>query len=355
MGNKLMKQCRLFACDALVILAAISPIFFATPALAQSDSAVVVMYHRFGDDRFPTTNINLEQFEAHIQELLTGGYTVLPTTEIIRRQQSGEKLPDRTVGITIDDAYETVYTEAWPRLRDAGLPFTLFISTDPVDRDFEDMMSWDQIREMVNAGVTIGAHTVTHLHMPDYGVERLGDELAASNKRLQAELGITPTIFAYPYGEASSAVISQVKKYGYVAAFGQHSGAFDRGDFAHYLPRFPLNEKFGDMGRFKTAVNALSLSATDITPEDMTVAASATAPAMGFTIRDPLPRLDELSCFLSHEGKAEIIRLGDARFEVRVATPFPAGRTRLNCTLPGSGVNAGRWHWFGQQYYQKKG
>jgi poly-beta-1,6-N-acetyl-D-glucosamine N-deacetylase len=343
---------------ALAILAAVFPVFLSGPALAQSDvqsdSAVVIMYHRFGDDRYPTTNIGLDQFDAHIQELTSGRYTVLPVPEIIRRQQSGETLPDRTVGISIDDAYETVYTEAWPRLRDAGLPFTVFISTSGVDRGLEDIMSWGQIREMVDAGASVGAHTETHLHMPEFGPTRLGDELTASNARFKAELGIIPTVFAYPYGEASRAVISTVQEHGYAAAFGQHSGAFDSGDFAYYLPRFPLNEKFGDMGRFKTAVNALSISASDITPDDMTVDAASEAPAMGFTLRKPLPRLDELSCFLSHAGKAEIIRLGEARFEVRVATPFPPGRTRLNCTLPGAGDNAGRWHWFGQQYYQPK-
>ena len=309
------------------------------------------MYHRFGDGRYPTTNITLDQFEAHIKELQSGKYTVLPIPEIIRRQQNGEDLPDRTVGISIDDAYTTAHAEAWPRLRDAGIPFTLFVSTGSIDQRQEDIMSWDNLREMVAAGVTIGAHTVSHLHMPDYSPERLKQEIDTSNKRLIEELGSAPTIFAYPYGEASREAISIVQDAGYIAAFGQHSGAFDAKDDRFFLPRFPLNEKFGDIGRFKTAANALSLFVTDVTPEEMTVSESSTAPAMGFTLRKQLPRLDELSCFLSHEGKAEIMRLGESRFEVRVGTPFPPGRTRLNCTLPGIGEYAGRWHWFGQQYY----
>ncbi len=358
-GRNLMKSCGLLLSGAITLLAAISTLGFSTPVPAQTaseqpDSAVVFMYHRFGDSRYPSTNIRLDQFEAHIQELVSGKYTVLPVPKIIYRQQNGLGLPDRTVGISIDDAYETIYTEAWPRLRDAGLPFTIFISTGPVDQGLEDIMSWDQIREMVDAGVTVGAHTKTHLHMPDFGKDRLVAELETSRERFQSELGITPTVFAYPYGEASRAVISIVTEHGFDAAFGQHSGAFNSGDFQLYLPRFPMNENFGDMGRFKTAANALSMSAADVTPDDMTVAAAPNAPAMGFTMRHPLPRSDELSCFLSHEGKADILRLGETRFEIRVGTPFPPGRTRLNCTLPGSGENAGRWHWFGQQFYQPK-
>lgn len=338
---------------ALVILIALITFGDVRPTVA-GDSASVLMYHRFGDSRYPTTNVTLEQLDAHIEELVSGKYTVLPIPEIISRQKHGEGLPDRTVGISIDDAYTSTYTEAWPRLRDAGIPFTLFISSGPIDEGHGDTMTWDNVREMARAGVTIGAHTVSHLHMPAHDAERMKQEIESSGKRYMEELGKMPTIFAYPYGEANLEAISLVKQAGYEAAFGQHSGAFDSQDDRYFLPRFPLNEKYGDMGRFRTAANALALSVTDITPKDMTVSASPAAPAMGFTLRKPLPRLDELSCFLSHEGKADLVRLGESRFEIRVGTPFPPGRTRLNCTLPGAGEHAGRWYWFGQQYYLPK-
>jgi len=317
------------------------------------ESAVVLMYHRFGDDRYPSTNIGLEQFEAHIAELKSGPYTVLPVPEILRRQKAGEDLPDRTVGITIDDAYTSVYTEAWPRLRAAGLPFTLFVSTDPVDRAYDGIMSWDQVRELADGGVTIGGHTGSHLHMPANTTAKAKEEIERSNARYLDKLGTTPTLFAYPYGESGSAIARVIADAGYIAAFGQHSGAFTVGDDLFDLPRFPLNEKFGDMGRFKTAVNSLAIPTTDITPED-TVVGDINPPAMGFTLRKPMKRASEISCFLSHEGKAAIENLGDIRFEIRVETPFSEGRTRLNCTMPGWGEDAGRWYWFGRQFYLGK-
>ncbi|MDH5410757.1 MAG: polysaccharide deacetylase family protein, partial [Alphaproteobacteria bacterium] len=111
-----------------------------TPAVAAAaDSAVFLMYHRFGEDIYPATNVRIEQFEAHITELTKGPYTVLPASEIVAALQSGKELPDRTVGITIDDAYLSVYTEAWPRLKAAGLPFTLFVATDAVDKGYGGM------------------------------------------------------------------------------------------------------------------------------------------------------------------------------------------------------------------------
>lgn len=337
---------------AFIVFAMMSLVAPLAAALA-SDSAVVLMYHRFGDNRYPLTNITIEQFEAHIEELKNGDFTVLPVPEIIRRQRSGEELPDRTIGITVDDAYDNVYTEAWPRLREAGFPFTLFVSTDPIDRSYEGMMNWDQIREMAADGVTIGAHSASHLHMPDHSAVRANDEIQRSNARFLEELGETPALFAYPYGESGSEMAKIVEDAGYIAAFGQHSGAFTAQDNQFDLPRFPLNEKYGDMGRFKTAVNALDIPVTDLTPED-TVIAGENPPAMGFTLRGPMERASEISCFLSHEGKAAIENLGNIRFEVRVETPFSPGRTRLNCTMPGWGDNAGRWHWFGRQFYMGK-
>lgn len=341
------------ACRTLALVLILLSVTLPMAAAVAGNSAVVLMYHRFGDSEYPLTNITLEQFEAHIAELKSGGFHVLPVAEIIRRQQAGEELPDRTIGITVDDAYENVYTEAWPRLREAGFPFTLFVSTDPIDRGYDDMMSWDQVKDLAANGVTIGAHTASHLHMPAHSPERAHDEIQRSNARFHEELGSVPTLFAYPYGESGSTMKKIVRDAGYVAALGQHSGAFDASHDLFDLPRFPLNEKYGDMGRFKTAVNALSIPVTDLTPED-TVVGNENPPAMGFTLLEPMKRASEISCFLSHEGKAAIENLGDVRFEVRVETPFAPGRTRLNCTMPGWGENAGRWHWFGRQFYVGK-
>ena len=156
---------RVWLAAATAVFAVLSTAASPQPVTADTH-AVVFMYHRFGDGRFPSTNITLEQFDAHISEIQSGGYNVRPLPEIIAAFRKREPLPDRTIAITIDDAYASVYTEAWPRLRQAGLPFTLFIATDAVDRRLADMMTWDQIRELATAGVTIGSQTASHPHMP---------------------------------------------------------------------------------------------------------------------------------------------------------------------------------------------
>jgi hypothetical protein len=78
-------------------------IFTLSTLPAVAGSAVILMYHRFGEGSYPNTNVRIDQFEAHIKELSEGPYTVLPVTEIIAALQSGRELPDRTVGITVDE------------------------------------------------------------------------------------------------------------------------------------------------------------------------------------------------------------------------------------------------------------
>lgn len=320
------------------------------PSMA-ADWASVMMYHRFGEDRYPSTNIRLEQFEAHLAEFSSDTYTVLPLPEIVESMKTGANLPDRTVAITIDDAYISTYTEAWPRLKAAGLPFTLFVATNAVDESSTDYMSWEQIRELVADGVTIGSQTATHPHMPNLSSERNRQEIHRSNARFEAELGKAPDLFAYPYGEYSAAVRTIVIDAGFAAAFGQQSGVAYHGGDRFALPRFAMNENYGDIDRLRLAANAMPLRVTDVTPAD-NMLRKHNPPAFGFTVAEALSRLNLLACFASNQSTpARMERLGERRFEVRLDAPFPPGRGRINCTMPAPGK---RWRWFGTQFYIPK-
>lgn len=312
---------------------------------ASADWAVVFMYHRFGEADYPATNIRLEQFEAHLTELQTGGYTVLPLPEIVAAIRDGRPLPDKSVAITIDDAYLSLYEQAWPRLREAGFPFTVFVATDPVDQRFPDFMNWDQLRELHRAGVTIGNQTARHLHMAAQTKRQVVDDLAVARARFETELGDPPALFAYPFGEASAAVREIVVAAGYGAAFGQHSGVMHRSADRFYLPRFPMSEKFGDIDRFRLIASALPLPVADLTPSDPMLRDNP--PLFGFTLAADIERRNGLSCFASGQGRVHLEWLGP-RAEVRLEEPFPAGRARINCTVP---AGEGRWRWLGMQYY----
>ena len=316
----------------------------AQTAEAMRDSATVIMYHRFGEGRYPSTNISMERFEEHLSLLTNGDYTILPLPEIVEKLKLGQLLPDRTVGISIDDAYLSVYEKAWPLLKAADLPFTIFVATSPVVRDLAGYMSWDQIRELKAAGVTIGSQTHTHPHMHRLSIERVREEIETSNQIFLEQLGERPKLFAYPYGEYSRFVIDAVKESGFTAAFGQNSGIMHKDEDFFELPRFAFNENYGALSRLKLAINGLPLKIRDLTPQDMVL--SQNPPIYGFTLDEEMSPVSQLRCFASSHGKLEVTLLG-LRAEVRLPGPLPSPRGRINCTMP---AGKERWRWYGRQF-----
>jgi peptidoglycan/xylan/chitin deacetylase (PgdA/CDA1 family) len=303
------------------------------------------MYHRFGEGAYPSTNTTLDQFEAHLEELKRDKYHVMPVPEILSAIREDRELPDRAIGITIDDAFLSVYKVAWPRLQAAGFPFTLFVATDAIDAGYRDYMSWDQVRELRNSGVAIGSQTASHLHMAANVAARNRDELDRSNRRFAEVLGTAPDLIAYPFGEASTEVQTIARDAGFIMAFGQHSGVVHATADPFYLPRFALNEAFGDIDRFRLVVNALPIPFSGLTPADPLL--SVNPPPFGFTAQSPDIKLDGLACYAVGQGKVQADRLGP-RIEVRLSQKFAPGRGRINCTAP---TPEGRWRWLGMQYY----
>jgi len=345
-GRSAVKLARLLA----LMIAVAAGLSAGRPAAATDvPHAVVLMYHRFGESSLPSTNIRLDQLEAHIAELKSAAFNVWPLDRIINHIKANEPLPDRTIAITIDDAYASVYHQAWPRFRTANLPFTVFVSTDQVGRS-DNYLTWDQIREMQAAGVLIGHHGAAHGHMANATSNSISQDLLRANKAFQNELGEVPKIFAYPYGEASLHLRNQVKQAGFTAALGQHSGVVNTSDDILYLPRFALNEAYGNMDRFQLAANALPIPAKDVSPADMMV--TDNPPAYGFTLEGRVAGIARLNCFASHMPTAvRTEHLGPDRIEVRFEKPFPPGRSRINCTMRGKD---GRWRWLGRLFYLPK-
>ena len=328
------------------IVLALSLIWVITPAALAAEGVAVVMYHRFGEERYPSTNIRLEQFDQHIESLLTGGYTVLPLSEAVAKIRAREPLPDRAVAITVDDAHGSVFEHAAPRLKDAGLPWTLFVSTDAIDRNLGGMMSWDQVRRLAEDGVTIGAHSHAHGHMADMTADEVQEDFTAMRVSFEREMGGLPDLFAYPYGEAGPEVMAAVETLGFDAAFGQHSGVMSRAGPQFYFPRFPINERFGTEDRFALVSTAKA------------VLARVDRNAIGVFDRGPLKftltsvdsaSLPNLTCF---SGSGAVLRtsLSDGQLDLFVAPASGPGRQRFNCTAP---AGEGRFFWVGHQYLSR--
>ena len=306
------------------------------------------MYHRFGENKYPTTNTTIEQFISHTNELVKDKYDVIRLDKVIKGIKGEINLKDRSVSITIDDAYLSVYTKAWPILKKLNLPFTLFISTDVIDNNFSNYMNWDQIRELVDNGVLVGSQTKSHPHLHRLSSKQILNEIEYSNKRFIKELGFKPKLFAYPYGEYDNKTIEIVKGSGFEAAFGQHSGVAHISSGIFELPRFAMNENYGDLTRLKLAINALPIIIKDISPENNFL--KVNPPDFGFTLSSKIKPMRAVRCFASNGIVTDTKRIGKFRIEVRLEEKFPNARGRINCTMA---AKDGRWRWFGKQFVTK--
>jgi peptidoglycan/xylan/chitin deacetylase (PgdA/CDA1 family) len=340
----------------------------AAGANADTAGAVAFMYHRFGEAAYPSTSIRLDQFDAQLQYLAEAGYRVWPLQRIVDHLRRGEAIPDHTVALTVDDAFLSVYTQAWPRLKRRGWPLTVFVATDDIDKHLPAFMNWAQMREMQRDGATFANHSASH----DYLIRRKPGEDAAAwrarvaadigraQQRLQQELGETPALFAYPYGEYSTALADVVRELGFVAAFGQQSGAIGAGSDLRALPRYPMAETYADMNEFRAKAASLALPVRTAEPWDPVVT-TATAPRLTITLANSDAssdadsdtagdvRLDALNCFDNHGAKIVVEwnrkEAGTAVFTVHDRRKLPPGRSRYNCTAP-SLSQPDRYYWF---------
>lgn len=321
-------------------------------ALAGVPNAVIFMYHHFGEEKHPSTNIRLEQFDAHLGYLQTAGYQILPLEEIVRAIREGKSLPERTAAITVDDAYLSVYTAAYPRLKQRGWPFTVFVATDAVDQRLPAFMTWGQMREMQANGVTFANHSSSHSYLIRLRKgetrrqwrQRVRQDIEQAQSRLWEELRVRPTLFAYPYGEYDRRLAEIVSELG-LTAFGQQSGAVGPFSDPRALPRFPMAEQFAAMDQFRLKAASLALPVRDVKPWDP-VLKDRTPPTMVVTLAESDADLARLQCFGGDGAVMEPVWLDKEprRFMVTAAKPLPPGRSRYNCTAPSS--RSGRYYWF---------
>ncbi len=239
------------------------------------NNATILTYHRFGDDRYPTTNISSEAFAEQMAFLRDNGYTVIPLADLVSLLKKKEQIPAKTVVITIDDAYATVYENAWPILKKHGYPFTVFVYTQGVDQNYGDYMNWSQLRELKGQGVDLQDHSYGHKHLafrPE-SMDKLGyrawvsGDLVKSMALFSRELGDTPRFFAHPYGEYNQIIINEAKDLGYEAVFTQDPGAVGSHSDLYSLPRQPiLGDEWASMAHFEKILRVADFPVTDLTP-----------------------------------------------------------------------------------------
>ena len=201
---------------------------------------LVLCYHAVSDTWPHQLSVSPDALDSQLRLLLRKGYRPVDAAEAL----SGE---GKLLHVTFDDAFTSV-RNAVPILSELGVSATVFACSgyadDPRPLGIPELadelhthadelrtMSWDELRALEELGVRVGSHTVSHLHLPALSEQELADELAASRRRLEEELGRPCRFLAYPFGDCDDRIRAAARAAGYVAAFGLPGDASGRDPF----------------------------------------------------------------------------------------------------------------------------
>ena len=313
-----------------------------------ANNAVVFMYHHFGKSQYPSTNIRLEQFEKHLDYLEKNNYNVLSLSEILRDLENKRTLPPKTVAITIDDAYKSVYTKAYPMLKERNFPFTVFVNTSAIGRNSVVYITWEDMREMKSYGGEFLNHSSTHDYLKPKKNERkqewqkrIKKELEDAQRVLQGELGSTtnenPKLLAYPFGEYTQETADFIRSLGYIGVT-QTSGVLDHNSDLRRIPRYAMSEAFGDIKDFIFKAKAAALDVRRVEPWGPVVATNP--PSLQVTLKEAMKNV---ACYTSSGKKIKIQWNSKVEFEAKAPSPLRGERDRYTCTAQDS---QGKWYWY---------
>jgi len=198
-------------------------LLFLFPYFLSADGHIFV-YHRFDDNRYPTTNISTKTLRAEFNYLKKHNYKVVPLSDMVNKIKNAEKIPDNWVAFTIDDGFKTFYTNGLPIFKEYNYPFTLFIAVKYTQEKYKDYVSWKQLKDIAKYG-SIEFHSYGHGHLGRMNDKEIKADMNKGLKLMKEHLNYEPKFFVYPYGEYDNRVENIIKSYGFQAVFNQNMGA----------------------------------------------------------------------------------------------------------------------------------
>jgi peptidoglycan/xylan/chitin deacetylase (PgdA/CDA1 family) len=263
------------------------------PALSPNARVAVLGYHRFENPARDSLAITPEMFRRQMQQLKDAGITVISMEDFLAWRRGEKEIPEKSAVITIDDGFNCTYHRAWPILQEFGYPFAIYVYSDYISKGGRSI-TWEQLAELRDAGVHIGAHSVAHDFMtrprrvtpPNYE-EWLENEFTQIRNEIREKLGVEATTFAYPYGVHNEAVREMGRATGYEALFTVAGKLVTRDTPADEIGRFIVQSDKPET--FRAALNFGPAQIAAAGAGGVGAPGVAVNPPHGTTITDDLP------------------------------------------------------------------
>lgn len=246
----------------------------AQPSVPGGDDGVrvtVLGYHDFSNSKKATQMLlPTAKFRKQMEALRELGLTVISMDDFLAWKRGEKQISDKSVLITIDDGWKSVYTDAYPVLKEFGYPFTLFLYTNYIDGG-GSALTTAMIKEMQQHGCTVGSHSVSHPYPAAVKAERakgadafaayLKKELGESRKILRSKFGGNVTTYAYPGGFFTGEMLPIATESGYECLFTVLPGKVTRATSSFTLPRYIILGTHDYIFRNATSFKATGSSA----------------------------------------------------------------------------------------------
>jgi len=220
-------------------------------------NAHIFVYHRFGDDRYPSTNTTLIELEKQFLYFQRNGYKVVPIENIVQKIKNKKDVPDNWVGLAIDDAYKSFYNNGLELFKKYNYPFSLYVYVEASEKKYNDFMTWEQIKDASKYG-SIGLHSFGHKRMTQISPAQVYSDTKKAYELFTKKLGFEPKTYVHPYGEYNEAVLNELEKFNFDAIFNQSSGSVSKDSKLNDINRIALVGKVNlkNKLRYKT-MNAI--------------------------------------------------------------------------------------------------
>ena len=302
-------------------------------------SVVSIVYHRFGDSRYPSTNTSVQDFEAHIKYLINQDFVFSTASQVYA---NCNRFPNqKQVVITIDDGYRSFYSNGLEILKKNKARATLFVNTESVG--WKDYLTWEQIKEISNQGIEIGHHSHAHTYFLNLSdaerCQQFEEDLLIAESLFEKHLGFIPKVYSYPYGEFDHGMRKVLEKHGYKMAFAQNSGVWNEQSDPLAIPRFPMAGDFVELKQFKSKVNMSPLKWQQSEQLPLIVNAGE---QVSFKLKLDHPDLGPLNCFIAGESRSEVFTKQQEGLLVAFRAPENRRRTLITFTARDK---EGKWCW----------
>ncbi len=216
----------------------IALLLFLFPIFLYGDAHIFV-YHRFGDNRYKSTDTSIKELKKEFNFFKKNKYKVIKLETLVNAIKNKKNINNKWVVLTIDDNFQSFWTNGFKIFKQFHYPFTIFVYVQSAEKKYPDYMSWKELKEINKYG-SVQYHSYAHPHLTYKSDKEIKADFVKGLKIFQKRMGFKPKYFAYPYGEFDARVQKIVKQFNFQAILNQNIGAISKNSNIYNLDRNAL-------------------------------------------------------------------------------------------------------------------